>query len=106
MAYDFDRSSHIEKEVALMAGLLLGAVCGAVELYLLNLLVSRVTGGGEVPFWVIPAKMTALALFFVPVALFFKDQLMNAGIAAAVVLMAGSIILFLQKKRRHGGEAG
>lgn len=89
-----------------MAGLLLGAGCGAVELYLLNLLASRVTGGGEVPFWVIPAKMAALALFFVPVALFFKDQLTHAGIAAAAVLMVGSVILFLRKKTRHGGEAG
>ncbi len=89
-----------------MAGLLLGAGCGAVELFLLNLLASRVTGGGEVPFWVIPAKMAALAAFFVPVALIFPHQLMHAGIAAAVVLMAGSVVLFLRKKTRRGGEAG
>lgn len=88
------------KEVSVLVGLLLGALCGAVELYLLNRLASRITGGGEIPFWIIPAKMAALVLFFVPVALLRKDQLVHAGVAAAVVLMGGAVVIFTSRARR------
>ena len=87
-----------------MIGLLLGAMCGAVELYLLNQLASRISKGGEIPYWIIPLKMAALALFFVPVALFAKAQLAQAGIAAAVVLMGGAVVLFLFKKKGGGAK--
>ena len=87
----------------MVIGLLLGALCGAVELYLLNLLASRITAEGNIPFWIVPAKMAALALFFVPIALMIPDQLVHAGIAAAAVLIGGAVILFL-KRKRMGGE--
>ena len=86
----------------MVIGLLLGALCGAVELYLLNLLASRITGSGNIPFWIVPAKMAALALFFVPVALLIPGQLVQEGIATAAVLIGGAVILFLRRKRVGG----
>ena len=82
----------------MVIGLLLGALCGAVELYLLNLLASRITAGGNIPFWIVPAKMAALALFFVPVALLRPGELAQAGIAAAAVLILGAVIIFIKRK--------
>ena len=87
-----------------LIGLILGGICGAVELYLIHVLVKRVSAGEGIPIWVIPLKMLTLGLFFVPVALFAREQLAREGIAAAAVLIGGSIGLLAGAKRGGGGK--
>ena len=71
-----------------MIGLILGLCCGVCELFLLVLLIRGVSAGNP-HFWVLPAKMAVLALFFVPCGFMWPDQLHIAGIAAAGSLIVG-----------------
>ena len=71
-----------------MIGLVLGLACGVCEVFLLVLLI-RGIAAGNLRVWILPAKMGALALFFVPCGLLWPDQLHIAGIAAAGFLIVG-----------------
>ncbi len=90
-----------------MTGLALGLCCGIVEFLLLQKLVKSITNGSNIPLWVIPAKMAALVVFFVPCGFFFAKELPYAGIGTAGVLIVGSFIKFIiqtrgAKKRADG----
>ena len=94
-----------------MIGLLLGFLCGAVELFLLIIFVKRVTRGERLPIWLIVSKMVTLVFFFVPCALFFPNDLFWAATGASVVLVLGSIAIFVvgnhkEKNRMTHGEKG
>lgn len=86
-----------------MFGIVIGICCGAMELYLLTRLVRSVMQGQTVPFWIPPAKMLALAVFLIPCGFLFKDQLLAAGIATAVTVLIGAIVLYILSKRKNSG---
>ncbi len=83
-----------------MIGALFGFACGALEFYLLWLLVRGIEKE-KIPAWVIPAKMGVLALFFVPCGLWFRGELLAAGITAAAVLILAAFALFFVRARRQ-----
>lgn len=83
-----------------MIGFLLGICCGAVELYLLWLLVSRVIADLRIPLWILPVKVLVLAVFCVPYGWFYPDQLSYMGFGIAGVLIIGALIIFILRKRR------
>lgn len=83
-----------------MVGLFLGILCGASELWLLYLLIDGVTKG-RLRAWVVLAKMAVLAVFLVPCAIWWADQLVVAGVATAGFLMIGSVFIALIFKRSH-----
>lgn len=86
-----------------MWGFLLGVACGGVECFLLHKLTGSVSRGQQIPFWIIPAKMAALALFLVPCGLFFADQLHWAAAGAVGALVVGAIVLGLPGLRKNAG---
>ena len=85
---------------------LLGALCGAVLLKLLILLADGLTEGKSIPIWTVPAQLLALAVFFVPVALLVKYDVLTTwhliveAIATVVVLMGGAVARFMRLTRR------
>lgn len=83
-----------------MWGFVLGLACGGVECFLLRKLTGSVSEGKSIPFWIVPAKMAALALFLVPCGLFFADQLHWAAAGAVSALIAGAAILSLPGFRK------
>lgn len=83
-----------------MSALLLGIACGALEYALLQVLVCRSIRLKKVSLWIPLAKFLLLPLFLLPVAITEPDRLHIAGIAAAGVLVATSIIRFLLTQRK------
>ena len=81
-----------------MFGLLLGTACGALLLYLLRVLVNRVTAQMPIPVWIIPIKIAALLVFFIPCGLAWPQELPLAGISAAAVLIVGAVVYFVSNK--------
>ena len=88
-----------------MTGLLLGLACGAIEFYLLYLLVQRISDGKTPPFWIIPAKLGVLALFFAPCAVFVPEELLFAASGTAGILVFGSIARFVFKTKEDRKDA-
>jgi len=88
-----------------MIGLILGLACGVCELFLLVLLI-RSIAAGNLRFWVLPAKMAVLALFFVPCGLLRPGELHIAGIAAAGSLVAGGVVIAVTDmlRRKKGAD--
>ena len=90
----------LELEGMAMIGFVFGFACGMSELFLLRALIYGIQSE-KIPVWILPAKMAVLAVFFVPCAIFFREQLHVAGIAAAAALIAGAAVLSLLDKRQH-----
>lgn len=84
-----------------MVGFLLGALCGALELYLLTKLIAAVQGGKSAYVGLIAMlKMLVLAAAFVPTILFFRNDLLWCAIGVTAVLVAGAFIRFLLQSRK------
>lgn len=88
-----------------MWGLLIGAVCGGIELYLLYRLLRAVTGGriGSVILLLL-LKLAVLACAFAPVILFLRNDLLWCGVGVASVLTVGSIVIFIKNEFMKGGN--
>jgi len=88
-----------------LTGVLLGLACGLTELWLLRKLIGSIPKG-RIPVWVVPAKMAALALFFIPCALLAPAQLGACGLAAAAALILGALASVLFEKKAPAQAKG
>ncbi len=78
-----------------MLGFLLGAVCGAAELFLLNRLIGAVQRGESGKLLLLMLlKLLVLACAFVPVILLRRDELLWCGVGISAALVAGAIAMF------------
>ncbi len=92
-----------DEKVMVMFGFLIGLLCGALEFKLLALLVDGIAKE-RIRVWVIPAKMGVLALFLVPCAIWFRSQLLVAGITAALTLIVLSVLRFVVLNGKQEGK--
>lgn len=85
-----------------MLGLFIGAALGCAALYCLSLFSAAITGG-DVQKAVLPllGNIAALGLGLAIPAIFLRDQLAQAGIGLAGVLVVGSIGLFAWRAYRR-----
>jgi len=87
-----------------MIGYIVGSVCGAIELLLLHLLVNGISTG-SIKVWVVFAKIAVLAVFLLPCALWAPDELYRAGVAAAAVLVVGSVFMSAATMKKVSGRS-
>ena len=76
-----------------MAGMLIGAVFGAISLYLLIKFVTALTGQGKIPVLMVALQPVCIIAGLLLTAFLFPDQLIWAGIGMASVLILGAIIM-------------
>lgn len=88
-----------------MLGLLIGAVCGSIELLLLNRTVKSVTEGKllQTALYFL-LKLFVLACAFVPVILFLRSELLWCGVGVTGALIVGSITMFAVQTHSKGGK--
>ncbi|HWR24478.1 MAG TPA: hypothetical protein VN366_13450 [Feifaniaceae bacterium] len=88
-----------------MVGFLIGAVCGVFELYLLSRLTLAVQNGRTA--YILPlvlVKLLVLAAAFVPVILYFRDDLLWCGVGISASLIIGTVILNVVTQRSGKGD--
>ena len=85
-----------------MIALALGFGCGAIELWLLQLLVKEISSAKTLPVWIIPTKLAVLALFIVPCALWWPGDLFLAAVGITGVLIVGAVIIFVRQTKKEG----
>lgn len=88
---------------------MIGGICGAFELQLLQLLVHSVQAGetGRVAL-ISFGKLLLLACAFVPVILFLREDLLWCGIGISIALVLGAFLRFLiggKKNKQEKGDA-
>ena len=92
-------------------GLIIGILCGILELLLLVRVIPAVSAGesARVAFYML-LKFLVLAAAFVPVLLYFKNDLLWCGVGVSLSLVLGSFVRFLvkaekQKKQKEGEQS-
>ena len=88
-----------------MTGLLIGLVCGAGELFLLSQVIRAVSAGQSLKtLAIVFAKILLFAAALVPVALFFRRELIWCGIGISSVLVVGAIVINVLMRRNGKGD--
>ena len=88
-----------------MIGFLIGLVCGAGELFLLTRVTKAVSAGRSLQtLALVFAKILLFAAALVPVALFFRRELLWCGIGISSVLVVGAVIVNVLMRRNGKGE--
>ena len=88
-----------------MIGFGIGLVCGAGELFLLTRLVLALQNGKSLQtLGIVLFKVLLFALALVPVALFFRKDLIWCGVGISSVLVIGAFVLNIWKRRNGKGD--
>lgn len=88
-----------------MIGFGIGLVCGAVELFLLKRLTLTLQQGKPLQtLGIILLKMLLYAGSLVPVALFFRNDLVWCGVGITSVLIIGAVVLNILSRRNGKGD--
>lgn len=88
-----------------MIGFGIGLVCGAGELFLLTRLVLALQNGKSMQtLGIVLCKVLLFALALVPVALFFRKDLIWCGVGISSVLVIGAFVLNIWKRRNGKGD--
>lgn len=88
-----------------MVGFLIGVVCGVFELYLLSRLTLAVQNGRTA--LILPlllVKLLILAVAFVPVILYFRNDLLWCGVGISASLVIGAVIINFMNQRSGKGD--
>lgn len=88
-----------------MTGFLIGLVCGAGELFLLTRLTKAVSAGQSLKtLALVFGKVLLFAAALVPVALFFRRELIWCGVGISSVLVIGAVIINVRMRRNGKGD--
>lgn len=88
-----------------MAGLLIGLVCGAGELFLLTRLTSALQKGESLKILgIVFLKLALFAAAIVPVALYLRSDLLWCGIGISSALIVGAFIVNIVSQRKGKGD--
>ncbi len=88
-----------------MSGFLIGLVCGAGELFLLTRVTKAVSAGRSLQtVALVFAKILLFAAALVPVALFFRRELLWCGIGISSVLVVGAVVVNVLMRRNGKGD--
>ena len=88
-----------------MIGFCIGLVCGAGELYLLTRLTRVLQEGKSLQtLGIMILKVLLFALALVPVALFFRKDLIWCGVGISSVLVIGALILNILSRKNGKGD--
>ena len=88
-----------------MSGFLIGLVCGAGELFLLTRVTKAVSAGRSLQTAALVfAKILLFAAALVPVALFFRRELLWCGIGISSVLVVGAVVVNVLMRRNGKGD--
>ncbi|HWQ06723.1 MAG TPA: hypothetical protein VN453_05835 [Feifaniaceae bacterium] len=88
-----------------MAGLLIGLVCGAGELYLLTRLTRALQNGESLKvLGIVFCKLLLFAAAIVPVAIYLRNDLLWCGIGISSALVIGAFIVNLIYQRKGKGD--
>ena len=88
-----------------MVGLLIGLVCGAGELFLLVQVTRSIQSGDSLKTLGIGfAKVLLFAAALVPVALFYRRDLIWCGVGISSVLVIGAFVINVLMRRNGKGE--
>lgn len=88
-----------------MLGLLIGVLCGLVELFLLYLVLRSASSGNTASvLLLILLKLVIFALAFAPLVMFFRDDLIWCGVGTATVLSGGSVFIFFKNAYSKGRD--
>jgi len=92
-------------EVTRLIGFLIGLACGAGELYLLVLLARALQNAesGKILAYAL-LKLALLALAFVPVILFVRDELLWCGVGVTATLIVGAFVVNWKNRRSGEGD--
>lgn len=88
-----------------MLGFVIGILCGATELFLLQHIINAVLSerSAKVVLLII-LKMAVLVVSLAAAVLFARQDLVWCGVGIAGVLIGGSVILFLKNAGMKGGN--
>ena len=88
-----------------MVGLLIGLVCGAGELFLLVQVTRSIQSGDSLKtLGIVFAKVFLFAAALVPVALFYRRDLIWCGVGISSVLVIGAFVINVLMRRNGKGE--
>lgn len=88
-----------------MTGFLIGLVCGAGELFLLTQVIKAVAAGHSLKtLALVFGKILLFAAALVPVALFFRRELVWCGVGISSVLVIGAVIINVRMRRNGKGD--
>lgn len=88
-----------------LIGLGIGLVCGAGELFLLTRLTHVLQKGDSLKtLGIVILKILLYALALVPVALFFRQDLVWCGAGICSVLIIGALVLNILSRRNGKGD--
>lgn len=88
-----------------MIGFGIGLVCGAFELFLLKRLTLALQAGKSLQtLGVVLLKVLFYALALVPVALFFRRDLIWCGVGISSVLVIGAFLLNILSRKSGKGD--
>lgn len=88
-----------------LIGFGIGLVCGAIELFLLKRLTLTLQQGKSLQtLGIILLKMLLYAGSLVPVALFFRNDLVWCGVGITSVLIIGAVVLNILSRRNGKGD--
>ena len=88
-----------------MIGFGIGLVCGAFELFLLHRLTLALQAGKSLQtLGVVLLKVLFYALALVPVALFFRRDLIWCGVGISSVLVIGAFLLNILSRKSGKGD--
>jgi len=88
-----------------LIGFLIGLACGGGEIYLLTRLTLAVqkSESGKIVGYVF-LKLLLLACAFVPVILFFRQDLLWCGVGISATLVLGAVIINWRSQRSGKGD--
>mgnify|MGYP001024831518 FL=1 len=88
-----------------MVGLLIGLVCGAGELFLLTRLTRALQKGESLKILgIVFCKLALFAAAIVPVALYFRSDLLWCGVGISSALIVGAFIVNIVLQRKGKGD--
>jgi hypothetical protein len=88
-----------------MLGFVIGTLCGAAELFLLQRFINVMLGEQTAKIGLlIILKMAVLVVSLATAVLFARQDLVWCGVGIAGVLIGGSVILFLKNAGMKGGK--
>jgi len=88
-----------------LVGLLIGLVCGAGELFLLTRLTRALQKGESLKILgIVFCKLALFAAAIVPVALYFRSDLLWCGVGISSALIVGAFIVNIVLQRKGKGD--
>ena len=88
-----------------MTGLLIGLACGVGELFLLTHVIRAVSAGQSLrTLALVFGKILLFAAALVPVALFFRRELIWCGVGISSVLVVGAVVINVLMRRNGKGD--